>query len=578
MAQKFQKILVKFIGNLCKVGFAYFEVGRMSIVASGQQQQQQQQQQVVKEGWLQKRGEHIKNWRSRYFVLRDDGTLVGFKSKPDQQMAASAQPLNNFTVRGCQIMSIDRPKPYTFVIRGLQWTTVIERTFHVETEQEREDWVAAIRYVADRLANEEQIQQHSQSEQQLQQLQQMQISSSSEDVDMESASSSNNGRSESTNSTGNDSLPSIDELSAKFSVQGTSSSRNSGKKKVTLENFEFLKVLGKGTFGKVILCREKATGHLYAIKILRKEVIIRKDEVAHTLTESRVLRTTNHPFLISLKYSFQTADRLCFVMEYVNGGELFCHLSQSRTFSEDRTRFYGAEIISALSYLHSNGIIYRDLKLENLLLDKDGHIKIADFGLCKEDITYGRTTKTFCGTPEYLAPEVLEDNDYGRAVDWWGVGVVMYEMMLGRLPFYNHDHEKLFTLILLEEVKFPRFVSNEARDLLSGLLIKDPGRRLGGGPNDAKDIMSHAFFSSIDWSDLVQKKIPPPFKPQVSSDTDTRYFDSQFTGASVELTPPDQGPGSAGLNSIAEEQEHFPQFSYQDSHSAATSISVSINH
>ncbi|XP_050446530.1 RAC-beta serine/threonine-protein kinase B-like isoform X1 [Cataglyphis hispanica] len=531
-------------------------------------------QRIVKEGWLQKRGEHIKNWRSRYFVLRDDGTLVGFKAKPDPQMATqtSTQPLNNFTVRGCQIMSVDRPKPYTFVIRGLQWTTVIERTFHVETEQEREDWVAAIRYVANRLANEEN-QQHEQP--------QMQQSSSSEDVDMES---SVGARSDSCSSLGVVSTDldggSIDELSAKFSVQGTSSSKSTGKKKVTLENFEFLKVLGKGTFGKVILCREKATGHLYAIKILRKEVIIRKDEVAHTLTENRVLRTTNHPFLISLKYSFQTADRLCFVMEYVNGGELFFHLSRSRVFGEDRTRFYGAEIISALGYLHSQGIIYRDLKLENLLLDKDGHIKIADFGLCKEDITYGRTTKTFCGTPEYLAPEVLEDNDYGRAVDWWGVGVVMYEMMCGRLPFYNKDHEKLFTLILLEEVRFPRTISNEARDMLGGLLIKDPSRRLGGGPNDAKDIMNHAFFSCINWTDLVQKKIPPPFKPQVTSDIDTRYFDSEFTGESVELTPPDQGclGSGGGLNSIAEEQEHFPQFSYQESHSAATSSIVSINH
>ncbi|XP_017793065.1 PREDICTED: RAC serine/threonine-protein kinase [Habropoda laboriosa] len=526
-------------------------------------------QRVVKEGWLQKRGEHIKNWRSRYFVLRDDGTLVGFKSKPDQQMAAAAQPLNNFTVRGCQIMSVDRPKPYTFVIRGLQWAAVIERTFHVETEQEREDWVAAIRYVAARLASEKQSQQ---------QPTQMQHSSSSEDVDMES---SGGGRSDSCGSVGVVSSDadggSIDELSAKFSVQGTSSSIIFLQ---TLENFEFLKVLGKGTFGKVILCREKATGHLYAIKILRKEVIIRKDEVAHTLTENRVLRTTNHPFLISLKYSFQTADRLCFVMEYVNGGELFFHLRRSRVFGEDRTRFYGAEIISALGYLHSQGIIYRDLKLENLLLDKDGHIKIADFGLCKEDITYGRTTKTFCGTPEYLAPEVLEDNDYGRAVDWWGVGVVMYEMICGRLPFYNKDHEKLFTLIVMEEVRFPRTITNEAKDMLGGLLIKDPSKRLGGGPNDAKEIMDHAFFSSIDWSDLVQKKIPPPFKPQVTSDTDTRYFDSEFTGESVELTPPDQGflGSGGGLNSIAEEQEHFPQFSYQESHSAATSSIVSINH
>lgn len=193
--------------------------------------------------------------------------------------------------------------------------------------------------------------------------------------------------------------------------------------------------------------------------------------------------------------------------------------------------------------------------MENLLLDKDGHIKIADFGLCKEDITYGRTTKTFCGTPEYLAPEVLEDNDYGRAVDWWGTGVVMYEMICGRLPFYNRDHDVLFTLIMLEDVKFPRNISNEARTLLSGLLIKSPTARLGGGPEDARDIQAHPFFASINWNDLNLKKIQPPFKPQVTSDTDTRYFDSEFTGESVELTPPDP---AAPLQAIQEEP-HFSQ-------------------
>ncbi|XP_055677833.1 RAC serine/threonine-protein kinase [Lutzomyia longipalpis] len=477
---------------------------------------------VVKEGWLFKRGEHIKNWRSRYFVLRNDGTLMGYKTRPDT--SAPAERLNNFTVKDCQIMSMDRPKPFTFIIRGLQLTTVIERMFHVETDRERQEWVDAIRYVATRLRE---------------------IGDTSctttdmIDVDMASIAE--------------------DEFSEKFSVQGTTSVKASGKKKVTLENFEFLKVLGKGTFGKVILCREKATAKLYAIKILKKEVIIQKDEVAHTLTENRVLRTTNHPFLISLKYSFQTADRLCFVMQYVNGGELFFHLSRDRVFSEDRTRFYGAEIISALGYLHSQGIIYRDLKLENLLLDKDGHIKIADFGLCKEDITYGRTTKTFCGTPEYLAPEVLEDNDYGRAVDWWGTGVVMYEMIIGRLPFYNRDHDVLFALILMEEVRFPRSISQEARSLLTGFLAKIPSQRLGGGPEDVKEIQAHPFFASINWTDLEQKKIPPPFKPQVTNDTDTRYFDSEFTGESVELTPPD---GAAPLGSIPEEP--FPQFTYQD--------------
>lgn len=332
-----------------------------------------------------------------------------------------------------------------------------------------------------------------------------------------------------------------------------------GRCSQTLEKFEFVKVLGKGTFGKVVLSREKGTGRIYAMKILKKHLIIQKDEVAHTNTENRVLKKTKHPFLTALKYSFETADRVCFVMEYANGGELFFHLSRERAFTEDRTRFYGAEIVSALGYLHSEGIIYRDLKLENLLLDKDGHIKIADFGLCKVNITYGRTTKTFCGTPEYLAPEVLEDTDYGPAVDWWGTGVVLYEMACGRLPFYNRDHDVLFSLIVTEEVRFPRALSAACRALLQGLLTKEPAARLGAGPDDAHEIMAHPFFASVNWADLVAKKVPVPFKPHVDSETDTRYFDSEFTGESVELTPPDRDTQLAPL----QEEQHFPQFSYQ---------------
>ncbi|VDM61778.1 unnamed protein product, partial [Angiostrongylus costaricensis] len=234
-------------------------------------------------------------------------------------------------------------------------------------------------------------------------------------------------------------------------------------------------------------------------------------------------------------YSFQTADRLCFVMEFAIGGDLYYHLNQG--FSEPRTRFYGAEIVLALGYLHANNIVYRDLKLENLLLDKDGHIKIADFGLCKEEISFGDKTSTFCGTPEYLAPEVLEDNDYGRSVDWWGVGVVMYEMMCGRLPFYSRDHQKLFELIMASELRFPSKLSAEAKQLLTGLLVKNPTQRLGGGPDDALEVCQQPFFKSIDWEKLYRKEIEPPYKPSVQSETDTSYFDKVRESPKLRRSP-----------------------------------------
>ncbi|KAJ6664756.1 hypothetical protein lerEdw1_006329 [Lerista edwardsae] len=419
-------------------------------------------------------------------VLLPPPDIIGF-CWPGKHTVAYCQDIE------CQLMKTERPKPNTFIIRCLQWTTVIERTFHVDTPEEREEWTEAIQAVADRLQRQEE--------------ERMNCSPTSQ----------------------------IDNIGEEEMDASTTH-----HKRKTMNDFDYLKLLGKGTFGKVILVREKASGKYYAMKILKKEVIIAKDEVAHTLTESRVLKNTRHPFLTSLKYSFQTKDRLCFVMEYVNGGELFFHLSRERVFSEDRTRFYGAEIVSALDYLHSGKIVYRDLKLENLMLDKDGHIKITDFGLCKEGITDAATMKTFCGTPEYLAPEVLEDNDYGRAVDWWGLGVVMYEMMCGRLPFYNQDHEKLFELILMEDIKFPRTLSSDAKSLLSGLLIKDPNKRLGGGPDDAKEIMRHSFFAGVNWQDVYDKKLVPPFKPQVTSETDTRYFDEEFTAQTITITPPEK--------------------------------------
>ncbi|KAG7272629.1 hypothetical protein CRUP_033138 [Coryphaenoides rupestris] len=277
--------------------------------------------------------------------------------------------------------------------------------------------------------------------------------------------------------------------------------------------------------------------------------------------DQRDPNSNNPEVKVVLRYSFQTPDRLCFVMEYANGGELFFHLSRERVFSEDRARFYGAEIVSALDYLHSvKNVVYRDLKLENLMLDKDGHIKITDFGLCKEGVTDDVTMTTFCGTPEYLAPEVLEDSDYGRAVDWWGLGVVMYEMLCGRLPFYSQDHEALFSLILTQEIRVPAALSPAARTLLAGLLRKDPKARLGGGPGDAKEVMKHGFFTRVRWEDVLLKKLTPPFKPQVSSETDTRYFDVEFTGQAITITPPGHDDVLEMLDS--EHGPSFPHFSY----------------
>ncbi|MFH4977393.1 hypothetical protein AB6A40_004102 [Gnathostoma spinigerum] len=497
---------------------------------------------AVYEGWLLKRGEHIKNWRPRYFVLFRDGALLGFKVRPEPDQPLP-EPLNDFTVKDVQLMKVDHPKPNTFLVRGLQWTTIIERMFNAETPEIRSAWINAIKSVSDSLKDSD--------------------SASVMDTEMIDVNSGSSYSEASITAYHQSVMTMGGTYEDTMSVADAAEAAR--RDKITLNDFEFLKVLGKGTFGKVILCKERRTRKLYAIKVLKKEVIIAKDEVAHTLTENRVLQRCKHPFLTQLKYSFQTPYHLCFVMEFANGGELFFHLQQNRLFSESRTRFYGAEIVLALGYLHEQCIVYRDMKLENLLLDKDGHVKIADFGLCKEDISFGDRTRTFCGTPEYLAPEVLEDNDYGRSVDWWGVGVVMYEMMCGRLPFYSKDHEKLFELILTGNIRFPSKLSSEARTLLSGLLIKDPNQRLGGGPEDAKEIMCQEFFRPIDWEKLYRREITPPFKPHVTSDSDTCYFDKEFTNAPVQLTPPSaRGNTLDTVDELDEMHNNFVHFSFHN--------------
>jgi serine/threonine protein kinase len=300
-------------------------------------------------------------------------------------------------------------------------------------------------------------------------------------------------------------------------------------------DFEFLKVIGKGSFGKVLLARHKTEDELYAVKVLNKSHVLRKNETKHIMAERNVLiRNVIHPFLVGLHYSFQTGDKLYFVLDYINGGELFFHIQRERCFSEARSRFYAAEIASALGYLHSLNIIYRDLKPENILLDNEGHVALTDFGLCKEGIAGRNTTSTFCGTPEYLAPEVLQKKPYDRAVDWWCLGSVLYEILFGLPPFYSRNTSEMYENTLHKPLQFrsTNHVSPAAVDILEKLLTKDKAERLGT-KRDVEEIKEHEFFASINWTLLDQRLVEPPFVPDVAGKLDFKNFDQEFVREQV---------------------------------------------
>ncbi|XP_044755795.1 uncharacterized protein DDB_G0284459-like isoform X2 [Coccinella septempunctata] len=309
-------------------------------------------------------------------------------------------------------------------------------------------------------------------------------------------------------------------------------------RKYCVEDFHFLKVLGKGSFGKVLLAELKETEYYYAIKCLKKDVVLEDDDVECTLIERKVLALgTKHPYLCHLLCTFQTDSHLFFVMEYLNGGDLMFHIQQSGRFSEDRARFYAAEIVSGLKFLHNKGIVYRDLKLDNILLDFDGHVRIADFGMCKLQVFLDRMADTFCGTPDYMAPEIIKGQHYNQSVDWWSFGVLLYEMLLAQSPFSGCDEDELFWSICNEKPVLPRFLSQEASRILSMLLEKDASKRLGTRFSPCGDIKDQPFFKSIDWDLLEERMLEPPFKPKLSHPLDTKYFDKHFTTELAKLTP-----------------------------------------
>ena len=298
------------------------------------------------------------------------------------------------------------------------------------------------------------------------------------------------------------------------------------KPNLSISDFDLLKVSGKGSFGKVMQVVKKDTKQIYALKTLRKQHIISRMEVTHTLAERTVLARILNPFIVPLKFSFQSPEKLYLVLSFINGGELFWHLQREGRFSMNRLRFYVAELLTALESLHEMNVIYRDLKPENILLDYQGHIALCDFGLCKLNMADNDKTNTFCGTPEYLAPELLLNQGYTRSVDWWTLGTLLYEMLTGLPPFYDEDIPTMYQNILKNPLKFPSFLEKtDAQDLLILLLQKDPANRL----NDASQIRGHRFFKDIDWNKLLSKSYLPPFKPNVDNLLDTSNFDQDFT-------------------------------------------------
>ena len=310
----------------------------------------------------------------------------------------------------------------------------------------------------------------------------------------------------------------------------------------TINDFNMLKVLGKGSFGKVMLAEMKnVPNRSFAIKCLKKDVVLDDDDIGCTLIERNVLAMgTQHPFLCHLFCTFQSPSHLFFVMEFLNGGDLMFHIQQAGRFDQDRARFYAAEILCGLEFLHERNIVYRDIKLDNIVLDADGHARIVDMGLCRMNVSDQNRCATFCGTPDYLAPEIVRGKRYDQAVDWWSFGILLYEMMIGRSPFSGSDEDELFWSICNEDVYYPRYLSVQAKEILGLLLIRDPERRLGMPGCPAGSIRNQVFFKPINWEKLEKKKVPPPVRPKVKNSRDWSCFDKSFLRETPALTVMDK--------------------------------------
>ncbi|KAL7749916.1 hypothetical protein RI367_004792 [Sorochytrium milnesiophthora] len=471
---------------------------------------------IVNEGWLEVRDRETKELRDAWVSLEKGSLLLRFSDSRDVAISqgdpTSRTPLQNASVE------LDPSQQNGFLLRSKTSDKHVIYRFVASSEQSADDWVSCIKEV---------------------------IKQQRDTVGTESQISS---------------------------LQKTSFSTREGRKggrRVTIDDFEFHRVLGKGKYGTVLLCSHRTTKKVFAIKVLQKD----KDSKDSAKTESEILRIIRHPFIVGLHYALQNQERMYLVMEYVNGGELFFHLSQQGKFPEARAKFYGAEILLALQCLHGKGIVYRDLKLENILLDKDGHIKIADFGLSSMEAA-DKKTFTVAGTAEYFAPEVIKNQGCSFPADWWAFGIILFELMCGYHPFYNPDQATLYKLILYSRLEYPAHLSSKAIDLISKLLEREPTKRLGSGKHGSRDIQTHAFFRDIDFIKLFHKEIPTPWRPDVDNDFDVKFFDSEFTS---EMVVEEHILGSNLItdddddnDEVETEDKYVPGFAYRASISTTT--------
>lgn len=325
------------------------------------------------------------------------------------------------------------------------------------------------------------------------------------------------------------------------------------QEKLTIDSFTTVSVIGNGSYAKVFLVRQKTTQELSALKILKKENVEKRKQEDKVQVERNILKEIDHPFVIRFKASFQTEKKLYFVLEYCPGGELFNLISKRKRFTEDQARFYAAQMVLALEHLHSKNVIYRDLKPENVLIDQQGYIRITDFGLSRIDNNNTNDAKSICGTPEYLAPEIIMKLGYGKAVDWWTLGSIIYEMLIGLPPFYTGDRNQLFEKIKFSSPNYPTFLSAKAKSLLEGLLKKAAEKRLG---SDGQGLVrNHPWFEDVNWEALYAKKYDAPFVPKLTGETDLQNFDREFTELPIN--------GSMSVGDAQKVFKQYPGFTYE---------------